>query len=145
MLILALSFENTLDDGFCRDLAVGSLWDDKATWAFDDVVSYDHVTTYWQTVHEMCIVGHCHLTLADGPAAPVLVRIELWVIFLKVLAIVSVLEAAPVLGIDEVSAFESLHLVILDGSAFGETWIKLIAMWLSDNYLIASSNGKLSE
>ena len=64
---LELCLEYSLDDSLSRDLAVGSLWDDERTRAFDDIVGDDHVAAHRQAVHEVGIVGHSHLTVADSP------------------------------------------------------------------------------
>ena len=108
----------------------------------------------------MGIAGDSHLACAHRPTAPILlVEAKLGQLegrealgthlttshsnLLEVLSVVGIGIGSPVLRIDEVGTFEGLHLVVFDGSALGETRVKLIAMGMRHHNLVASSHGEL--
>ena len=80
-----------------RNLSVGSFWYYDGLRAFNHVVRYNHVASYRQTVHEIGIVGYCHLAVAYGPVA----------VFAQYLSVVVAGIGSPVLGVYKVCSFES--------------------------------------
>ena len=77
-------------------------------------------------MHEVGIVGQRHLFRVDGPTA---VRVEN-------LAVVGIGIGCPVLGVDEVRAFERYLMVIFYASVADEARVQFVAFRVGDDKLV---------
>ena len=123
------------------DLAIGCLRDDKTGGSLDDLVSNDHVATNGQAMHEVSLVGDCHLAAADGPVEVVAVIAQ----HLAVVGGTGDARAAPVLGVDEISILEGFHLVVLDRCIAQEGRVQFIALGVGDDDVYIGSIHPLHE
>ena len=80
-------------------------------------------------MHEEGVVGDSHLAVADGPGGIVVVVAQ----HLAVVVRTSDTRTAPVLGIDEVGSFESLHLVVFHAGIAHELGVEFIPFGMSDH------------
>jgi hypothetical protein len=53
--------KDALQDNRRGNLAIGRFWDYKGGWSLDDFVCDNHITSNWQTMHEVGIVGPTHV------------------------------------------------------------------------------------
>ena len=113
------------DDGG-RDFAVGRLGYDDGPGAFDDVVRDNHVAAHGQAVHEVGLVGDGHLAVADGPRA----------VCAEYLSVVVACVCRPALGVDEVCAFEGLHLVVFHAGVSDELGGQFVAVGMGDDEVV---------
>ena len=55
------AFQEVFQNNGCRNFAVGCFGNDERCGSFDNVIAHNHVAAHGQTVHEVCVVGYCHV------------------------------------------------------------------------------------
>ena len=113
--------KHALDYHLGRDLAVGGFGYDERVGAFYHVVGNDETAAHRQTVHELAVVGHSHVSSIDGPR-------HVFAQDLSIVGSVGHTWATPVLRIHKVGTLKRLHLVILNASIAHKLGVKLIAV-----------------
>ena len=55
------AFQEVFQNNGCRNFAVGCFWNYERCGGFDNVIAHNHVAAHRQTVHEVCVIGYCHV------------------------------------------------------------------------------------
>ena len=55
------AFQEVFQNNGCRNFAVGCFGNDERCGSFDNVIAHNHVAAHGQTVHEVGVVGYCHV------------------------------------------------------------------------------------
>ena len=102
---------------------------------FDHLVRDDHVAPYGQAVHEAGVVRERHLLRIDRPCA----------VARQHLAVIGVRIGGPVLGVDEVGAFEGLALGLFDARRAHELRVQFVPFGVGDDEIVVRGVHPLGE
>ena len=114
-------------DGFFTELLKSSYKDTGVAVGKDDkVLTLSTCSGDGQTVHEIGIIGQCHLFGIDSPVA----------VHVKNFAVIGICISRPVFSVDEVRAFECLFLVVFHTGARDEFRVQFVAFRVGNHEFI---------